>query len=90
MLGSLLIFVSPNSAVADNHIVRMNEVMAGLNGDSSIQFVEMVASDDSQKRWGPQSGETVGRARLVFSDAAGNQTGRFVFPSNPPVERIPF
>ena len=59
--------------------------MAGLNGDSSIQFLEMVASDDFQKRWGPQPdcAETVGRAMLVFFDSAGNQTGRFVVPSNP-------
>ena len=57
--------------------------MAGLNGDSSIQFLEMVSQDDGQKLWGPQGMEAVGRAMLVFFDSAGNQTGRFVVPSNP-------
>jgi len=57
--------------------------MAGLNGDSSIQFLEMVSQGDGQKLWGPQGAETVGRAMLVFFDSAGNQTGRFVAPSNP-------
>jgi cytochrome c peroxidase len=67
-----------------NHNVRINEVMAGLNGNSRIQFIEMVASDCGQKNWGPQGTEKAGRAMLVFFDAAGNQTGRFVVPEDPP------
>jgi hypothetical protein len=64
--------------------VRINEVMAGLNGDSTIQFVELEANGDANKAWGPQGAESAGRAMLVFFDQAGRQAGRFVFPSNAP------
>jgi cytochrome c peroxidase len=64
--------------------VRINEVMAGWNGDSAVQFVELEVSGPAAKAWGPQGTETAGRAMLVFTDAIGRQTGRFVFPSNAP------
>lgn len=66
-----------------NHIIRINEIMAGANGDSTIQFIEMEI-DGGQHLWGPQGSETVGRAMLTFSDAQDNQTGRFVFSSDAP------
>ena len=81
LVGVLLTLTSP--ALASNHIVRINEVMAGLNGDSRIQFVELVAAGDGEKRWGPQGAESVGRAMLTFANAAGVQTGRLVFPADP-------
>jgi cytochrome c peroxidase len=68
---------------AANDQVRINELMAGSNGDSRIQFIEIAVQSNTQKDWGPQAGETVGRAMLTFHDAAGNQTGRYVFPSDP-------
>ncbi len=68
---------------AANNQVRINELMAGSNGDSRIQFIEIAVQDNNQKDWGPQGAETVGRAMLTFYDAAGNQTGRYVFPSDP-------
>jgi cytochrome c peroxidase len=77
------LFLCSLSANAGNRLVRINEVMAGLNGDSSIQFIELVVLDESQKQWGPQAGEVSGRAMLVFFDDVGKQSGRFVFPSNP-------
>ena len=69
-------------ARADIHIVQINEVMAGLNGDGDIQFVEieMLAFHQSCQGTGNQGvGEfncdTIGPgARLVFFDAAGAQT----------------
>ncbi|HEU0010882.1 MAG TPA: LamG-like jellyroll fold domain-containing protein [Verrucomicrobiae bacterium] len=64
--------------------VRLSEVMTGLNGDSTIQFVELEVNSDADKLWGPQSGETAGRAMLAFFDETGSQIGRFVFPSNAP------
>jgi len=67
-----------------NHFTRINEVMAGLNGDSRIQFIEMVAQGCTQKEWGPQGSEKVGRVMVVFFNAAGMQTGRFVIPVDPP------
>ena len=78
-----LLFALSASAHATNHFTRINELMAGLNGDSSIQFFEMVAQDSGQKEWGP-NGESVGRAMVVFFDAAGTQVGRFVPPHDPP------
>ena len=69
--------------LATNHLVRINEVMAGLNGDSKIQFVEILVADDAQKAWGPAGIETTGRAMLEFADGSGTVTGRFVFSSNP-------
>jgi uncharacterized repeat protein (TIGR01451 family) len=72
------------SPTPGNLAVRISEVMPGLNGDSSIQFVELEANGDANKAWGPQGTETVGRAMLVFFDGAGVQSGRFVFPSNAP------
>ena len=72
---------------ATNHQVRINEVMAGLNGDSSIQFFEMVSADDGQKLWGP-NGASVGRA-MVVSSTRGGANGRFVIPSNPGNEQTP-
>ncbi len=71
---------------------RFNEMMAGANSDSKVQFVEIEIQEVSQKCWGPQyfgsacyAGieETAGRLMLLFFDGAGNQTGRFVFPSDP-------
>ncbi len=64
--------------------VRIKEVMAGLNGDSSAQFVQLEVDGDSSRAWGPQAGESVGRAMLAFFDQAGRRTGRFVFPTNAP------
>ncbi len=75
-----LVLFSWQPALATNHFVRINELMAGLNGDSSIQFFEMVAQGSGQKNWSPS---TPGRAMVVFFDSGGVQTGRFVVPTNP-------
>ena len=93
MLCALVVglhLVDPDPAQATNHFIQINEVMAGYNGDSSVQFIEIESNGAGQKCWGPQdgtncpgSGETVGRAMLLFFDAAGNQTGRYVFQSDP-------
>jgi hypothetical protein len=64
--------------------VRIREVLAGLNGDSKVQFVELEVADAAQKAWGPQGAEIVGRAMLRFFDNTGAQTGRFVFPADAP------
>src|SRR5687767_12236811 len=72
------------TAPATNHILRQDEVMAGLNGDPRVQFIEMTVGGNDQKDWGPQGAETTSRAMLVFFDANGVQTGTFFFPSDPP------
>src|SRR5881397_1992750 len=74
----------PIASVATNHLIREDEVMAGLNGDPKIQFIQMTVSDGTQKSWGPQGNETSSRAMLVFFNGAGIETGRFFFPSNVP------
>src|SRR5262245_14389781 len=80
----LVLFVLPLTAVATNHLLRQDKLMVGLNGDATVQFIQITVEDGTQKRWGPQSGEAASRAMLVFFDGAGVETGRFFFPSNPP------
>lgn len=63
--------------------VRINEVMAGYNGDSSIQFVELLVANDTHKGWGPQGTEKAGRAQLEFYDGKNLRVGRYVFSTNP-------
>ena len=79
--GALILACGP--AGATNHILRINEILGGQNGNTDVQFVEIVSSGSGQKRWGPNGGPE-GRAMLVFFDAAGTETGRFVFPENAP------
>ena len=72
--------------------VRIDAIMAGANGASKVQYIEIETENAGQKCWGPQitgticfTGvtETTGRDMLVFYDANGNQTGRYVFPHDP-------
>jgi len=70
-----------------NHIgTVIVELLAGANGDSSIQFIEMEFGGCGQNAWGPTSGfsGSASAAMLVFFDAQGNETYRYKFPSNPP------
>ena len=74
----------PVTLHATNHQIRMDAMMAGLNGDTNIQFLQIVVNGNTQKDWGPQGNETQSRAMLVFFDAAGTQIGEFKFPHDPP------
>jgi hypothetical protein len=58
------------------------ELLAGANGDSSVQFIEM-EGPCGENFWGPNGGSG-SNAMLVFFDAQGNETYRYKFPSNPP------
>ena len=83
----ILFSARPQPAAADNALVRLNGIMAGLNGDSQVQYVVLEVADSDQLDWGPQPEDPAGfpgRTMLVFYDALGTQTGRFVFPSDPP------
>lgn len=71
-------------ALATNHQVRINQVMTGANGNTSVQFIELEMCCPGENLWGPQAKETASRARLVFYGASGSQTGVFDFPSDPP------
>jgi hypothetical protein len=72
---------------ADNALVRLSGILAGLNGNSQVQYVMLEVADSNQLDWGPQPEDPLGapgRTMLVFYNALGTQTGRFVFPSDPP------
>jgi len=81
----LILLVGAASVVAQPHPLQIDEVFAGANGDSRVQFIEIKVCCPGQNAWGPQSNETVGRARLVFFDAAGTQSGEYVFAADPPI-----
>src|SRR5437762_3439830 len=67
-----------------NHIgTVIVELLAGANGDSSIQFIEMEFGGCGQNSWGPSFGNA-SAAMLVFFDAQGSETYRYKFPSDPP------
>lgn len=72
------------SLQATNHQIRFDEVMAGLGGDTTVQYIIVSANGNGQKDWGPQGTETESRSMLVFFDGAGNQTGTFKIPIDPP------
>jgi cytochrome c peroxidase len=69
---------------ADDTSVQIFEVAAGVNGDSRVQLVQLKIAAPGPK-WGPQGAEVEGRAMLAFYDAAGTETGRYVFPADPPL-----
>ena len=92
----LAICLQFNLVAADMHQVQIEEVMAGRDGDPGIQFVEMtmLVEVPHQKCQGTgfiidltfeRCVESGPGARLVFFDAAGNQTAEFIFPSNTPI-----
>ncbi|GJM41992.1 MAG: hypothetical protein DHS20C20_22740 [Ardenticatenaceae bacterium] len=86
VLAAFAVFTTARLASANNHLVRINELMAGMNGDSKVQYIVLEAADDSQKAWGPQAEDPAGspgRAMIVFYNAFGTETGRYVFPSDP-------
>lgn len=68
---------------AENHTAHLQEVMAGANGDSAVQFIIIALEGSGPQLWGPQPGETQSRAQLAFFDATGREIGRFNFPSDP-------
>jgi len=80
-------------ALADFHINQLQQVMAGLNGDATIQFIEIQMQTTGQNCQGtgnagigPFGCDTTGPgAMLVFFDASGAQVGEFDFPSNTPI-----
>lgn len=55
--------------------IQIAEIMAGANGDSSIQFVEL--------RFTMDGNDWTNRAKLVFYDSVDTIVGEYVFSSNP-------
>src|SRR5215831_6953650 len=84
--------LAASRAEADFHLVHIDEIMAGRDGNANVQLVALEMEADLQKCQGTgliddferESCRPVGDgARLVFFDAAGTQTAEFVFPGNP-------
>src|SRR3954453_12690218 len=78
-----VLLLSSSRAVATNEENHIQEIMAGVNGNSKIQFI-VIKQEGSGNLWGPQSGETQSRVMLVFFDATGRENGKFKFPHNVP------
>lgn len=79
-----LLLLAPIASGANNHLVRIEQVLAGANGDSRVQFVEIKLGSPDQNTWGPQPGESASRAMLTFHDATGAQVGRSSSRAIPP------
>src|SRR5436190_3591539 len=79
----MVLLLSPSRAVAinDNAENHIQEIMAGVNGNSKIQFI-VIQQEGGGNLWGPQPGDpqSQSRAMLVFFDGAGRETGKFKFP----------
>jgi cytochrome c peroxidase len=84
----VVLLLSPSRAVATDDENHIQEIMAGVNGNSRIQFI-VIKQEGGGNLWGPQSGETQSRVMLVFFDAAGRETGKFKFPHNVPPDTNP-
>lgn len=84
----MVLLLSTNRAFATNAENHIQEIMAGVNGNSKIQFI-VIKQEGGGNLWGPQTGETQSRVMLVFFDAAGRETGKFKFPHNVPADANP-
>jgi cytochrome c peroxidase len=78
----------PSRAAATNDENHIQEIMAGINGNSKIQFI-VIKQEGGGNSWGPQGSETQSRVMLVFFDAAGRETGKFKFPHSVPADTNP-
>ena len=78
----------PSRAVATNDENHIQEIMAGVNGNSKIQFI-VIKQEGGGNFWGPQRSETQSRVMLVFFDATGRETGKFKFPHSVPLDANP-
>jgi cytochrome c peroxidase len=81
----LVLLLSPSRAVATNDENHIQEIMAGVNGNSKIQFI-VIKQEGGGNLWGPQAGETQSRVMLVFFDGAGREIGKFKFPHSVPLD----
>src|SRR5579859_6254937 len=84
----LVLLLSSTGAFAANDANHIQEIMAGVNGNSKIQFI-VIKQEGGGNLWGPQAGETQSRAMLQFFDAAGRETGKFKFPHDVPLDTNP-
>jgi hypothetical protein len=90
----LLGLIALRPAEADHDRVRIEEVMAGLGGNATIQFVELTMLENGHRCQAtaglaepPPGGclESGAGASLLFFDGAGTQMAEFLFPTNTPI-----
>ena len=86
-IGVVLMLTS-SRAFATNDENHIQEIMAGANGNSKIQFI-VIKQEGGGNLWGPQAGETQSRVMLQFFDAAGREIGKFKFPHDVPLDTNP-
>jgi cytochrome c peroxidase/uncharacterized membrane protein YeaQ/YmgE (transglycosylase-associated protein family) len=84
----VVLLLSSSRAFATNDENHIQEIMAGANGNSKIQFI-VIKQEGGGNLWGPQAGETQSRVMLVFFDAAGREIGKFKFPHDVPLDANP-
>ncbi|HKR86227.1 MAG TPA: IPT/TIG domain-containing protein, partial [Terriglobales bacterium] len=84
----VVLLLSSSRALATNDENHIQEIMAGVNGNSKIQFI-VIKQEGGGNLWGPQAGETQSRVMLQFFDAAGRETGKFKFPHDVPLDANP-
>src|SRR5947209_7591348 len=84
----VVFLLSPNRSLATNDENHIQEIMAGVNGNTKIQFI-VIKQEGGGNLWGPQAGETQSRVMLVFFDATGREIGKFKFPHSVPADANP-
>jgi hypothetical protein len=84
----VVLLLSSSRAFATNDENHIQEIMAGVNGNSKIQFI-VIKQEGGGNLWGPQAGETQSRVMLQFFDAAGREIGKFKFPHSVPLDANP-
>ena len=84
----MVLLLCASRAFATNDENHIQEIMAGVNGNSKIQFI-VIKQEGGGNLWGPQAGETQSRVMLQFFDAAGRETGKFKFTHDVPLDSNP-
>jgi cytochrome c peroxidase len=84
----VVLLLSASRAFATNDENHIQEIMAGVNGNSKIQFI-VIKQEGGGNLWGPQGVETQSRVMLVFFDATGREIGKFKFPHSVPADANP-
>ena len=84
----VVFLLSSSRAFATNVENHIQEIMAGANGNSKIQFI-VIKQEGGGNLWGPQGVETQSRVMLVFFDATGREIGKFKFPHSVPADANP-
>lgn len=74
LIGGMGVLVSARDASAAFHLIRIHAVMAGVNGDNTIQYVELRMCSGGQPLL---AGHTI-----KFYDGSGTLKATFTFPSN--------